>query len=163
MSLDKKHFESEELLQLVSFNIDNEEFGIDILKVEEIIRIISITKIPNAPDFVEGVINLRGRVIPVIDLRTRLKREKKPHDNNTRVIVVEVNGITVGFIVDSVKEVLRIPKNITEPPPSIVAGVDSEYITAIGKLEDRLLILLDLEKVLDFKQKEELSELNTTL
>lgn len=163
MSLDKKHFESEELLQLVSFNIDNEEFGIDILKVEEIIRIISITKIPNAPDFVEGVINLRGRVIPVIDLRTRLKREKKPHDNNTRVIVVEVNGITVGFIVDSVKEVLRIPKNITEPPPSIVAGVDSEYITAIGKLEDRLLILLDLEKVLDFKQKEELSELSTTL
>jgi purine-binding chemotaxis protein CheW len=155
----KQSKEKEEILQLVSFIIENEEFGIDILKVEEIIRIISITKIPNAPDFIEGVINLRGKVIPVIDLRTRLNRMRKPHDNNTRVIVVEVNEITVGFIVDSVKEVIRIPKNITEPPPSIVAGVDAEYITAIGKLEDRLLIFLDLEKVLDFKQKEELTKL----
>lgn len=160
MSIEKKQYDSEELLQLVSFNIDNEEFGIDILKVEEIIRVISITKIPNAPDFIEGVINLRGKVIPVIDLRTRLNKIRKPHDNNTRVIVVEVSGKTVGFLVDSVKEVLRIPKNITEPPPSMVSGVNSEYITAIGKLEDRLLILLDLEKVLDYKQKEELSQIN---
>lgn len=162
MNYEKKQIDSEEILQLVSFNIGNEEFGIDILKVEEIIRLISITKIPNAPDFIEGVINLRGKVIPVIDLRTRLKREKKQHDNNTRVIVVEVNGRTVGFIVDSVREVLRVPKSITEPPPSIVAGVDSEYITAIGKLEDRLLILLDLEKVLSHKQKEELAEIDTS-
>jgi purine-binding chemotaxis protein CheW len=162
MSLEKKHHESEELLQLVSFNIDNEEFGIDILKVEEIIRVISITKIPNAPDFIEGVINLRGKVIPIIDLRTRLNRIRKEHDNNTRVIVVEVSGITVGFIVDSVREVLRIPKNITEPPPSIVTGVNSEYITAIGKLEDRLLILLDLDKVLNLRQKEELRQINNS-
>ncbi|MCS7053245.1 MAG: chemotaxis protein CheW [Ignavibacterium sp.] len=162
MKQEKKQMDSDEILQLVSFNIGNEEFGIDILKVEEIIRLISITKIPNAPDFIEGVINLRGKVIPVIDLRTRLKREKKQHDNNTRVIVVEVNGRTVGFIVDSVREVLRVPKSITEPPPSIVAGVDSEYITAIGKLEDRLLILLDLEKVLSHKQKEELAEIDTS-
>lgn len=160
MGMEKKHYETEELLQLVSFNIDNEEFGIDILKVEEIIRIISITKIPNAPDFIEGVINLRGKVIPVIDLRTRLNRIRKEHDNNTRVIVVEVSGITVGFIVDSVREVLRIPKNITEPPPTIVSNVNSEFITAIGKLEDRLLILLDLEKVLDFKEKADLSQIN---
>jgi len=160
MSLEKKQYDSEDLLQLVSFNIDNEEFGIDILKVEEIIRVISITKIPNAPDFIEGVINLRGKVIPVIDLRTRLNKIRKAHDNNTRVIVVEVSGKTVGFLVDSVKEVLRIPKNITEPPPSLVSGVNSEYITAIGKLEDRLLILLDLEKVLDYRQKEELSQIN---
>jgi len=162
MSLEKKQYDSEELLQLVSFNIDNEEFGIDILKVEEIIRVISITKIPNAPDFIEGVINLRGKVIPVIDLRTRLNKIRKSHDNNTRVIVVEVSGKTVGFLVDSVKEVLRIPKNITEPPPSMVSGVNSEYITAIGKLEDRLLILLDLEKVLDYRQKEELSQINNS-
>ncbi len=156
----KTSHETEEILQLVSFIIENEEFGIDILKVEEIIRVISVTKIPNAPDFIEGVINLRGKVIPVIDLRTRLNRARKEHDNNTRVIVVEVNGITVGFIVDSVREVLRIPKSIIEPPPSLVTGIDSEYITAIGKLEDRLLILLDLEKVLDFKQKEELSRIS---
>ena len=156
----KTSHETEEILQLVSFIIENEEFGIDILKVEEIIRVISVTKIPNAPDFIEGVINLRGKVIPVIDLRTRLNRARKEHDNNTRVIVVEVNGLTVGFIVDSVREVLRIPKSIIEPPPSLVTGIDSEYITAIGKLEDRLLILLDLEKVLDFKQKVELSKIS---
>ena len=154
----KYNQESEEILQLVSFVLENEEFGIDILKVEEIIRIISITKIPNTPDFVEGVINLRGRVIPVIDLRTRLGHPRREHNNNTRVIVVNVNGMTLGFIVDSVREVLRIPKSITEPPPSITAGVNSEYITAVGKLENRLLILLDLEKVLDLKQKEELAE-----
>lgn len=158
MGMEKKLHNSEELLQLVSFNIENEEYGIDILRVEEIIRIISITKIPNAPNFIEGVINLRGKVIPVIDLRTRLNRTKKSHDNNTRVIVVEVSGMTVGFIVDSVKEVLRIPKNITEPPPTMVSGLDSEYITAIGKLEDRLIILLDLDKVLDINQKKDLSK-----
>ena len=154
----KKISESEDILQLVSFNISNEEFGIDILKVEEIIRIISITQIPNSPDFIEGVVNLRGRVIPVVNLRTRLGFEKKGFDNQTRVIVVEVNGVTLGFIVDSVKEVLRIPKSITEPPPAITTGVNSDYITAVGKLENRLLILLDLEKVLDLKEKEELNE-----
>jgi purine-binding chemotaxis protein CheW len=153
-----KSHESDDILQLVSFNIANEEFGIDILKVEEIIRIISITQIPNTPDFIEGVVNLRGRVIPVINLRTRLGFDKKEFDNQTRVIVVEVNGMTLGFIVDSVKEVLRIPKSITEPPPAITSGLNSDYITAVGKLENRLLILLDLEKVLDLKQKEELSE-----
>jgi purine-binding chemotaxis protein CheW len=150
--------ETDEILQLVSFVIENEEFGIDILKVEEIIRLISITKIPNAPDFVEGVVNLRGRVIPVIDLRTRLGHSRKEHDNNTRVIVVNVSGVTLGFIVDSVKEVLRIPKSITEPPPSITTSIDTEYITAVGKLENRLLILLDLEKVLNLKEKEALNE-----
>lgn len=157
-NIHSKTQETEEILQLVSFNIGNEEFGIDILKVEEIIRIISITQIPNSPEFIEGVVNLRGRVIPVINLRTRLGFEKKEFDNQTRVIVVEVSGMTLGFIVDSVREVLRIPKSITEPPPSITAGVNSEYITAVGKLENRLLILLDLERVLDLKQKEELSE-----
>ncbi len=158
MENQKHNQETDEILQLVSFVIENEEFGIDILKVEEIIRLISITKIPNAPDFIEGVVNLRGRVIPVIDLRTRLRHPKKEHDNNTRVIVVNVNNTTLGFIVDSVKEVLRIPKSITEPPPSITSSIDSDYITAVGKLENRLLILLDLEKVLDLKQKEELKE-----
>ncbi len=154
----KKISESEDILQLVSFNISNEEFGIDILKVEEIIRIISITQIPNSPDFIEGVVNLRGRVIPVVNLRTRLGFEKKGFDNQTRVIVVEVKGVTLGFIVDSVKEVLRIPKSITEPPPAITTGINSEYITAVGKLENRLLILLDLEKVLDIKEKEAIAQ-----
>lgn len=152
----EKENELNELLQLVSFKIGQEEFGIDILKVQEIIKLIQITKLPNAPYFVDGVVNLRGRIIPVISLRTRLQMEKIECDNKTRIIVVELQGTTVGFIVDEVNEVLRIPKNITEAPPAMVAGIDSDYITAVGKLEDRLLILLDLEKVFSLDEKQEL-------
>jgi purine-binding chemotaxis protein CheW len=140
--------ESNELLQLVSFKISNEEFGVDILCVQEINRMLQITKMPNTPDFIEGVINLRGRVIPVLDLRIKLGMPRKEHDKNTRIIVVELKGKTIGFIVDEVSEVLRIPKSITEAPPEMVGGVNSDFITSIGKLEDRLLILLDLEKIL---------------
>ena len=117
---------------------------------------IQVTKVPNAPSFVEGVINLRGRVIPVIDLRTKMGMPKKEADNNTRIVVIEISGKTVGFIVDAVKEVLRIPSSITEPPPQIVAGVNSEYIKSVGKLEDRLLILIDLEKILSATETEKL-------
>ncbi len=152
--------QSTELLQLVSFIIGNEEFGVDILFVHEINRMLQITKVPNSPDFVEGVINLRGRVIPVIDLRRKLGMDRKPHDKNTRVIVVEVEGKTVGFIVDAVNEVLRIPKNITEAPPELVTGINSEFIKAVGKLDDRLLILLDLEKIISSEQKAQLQSIS---
>jgi len=138
----------EDLLQLVSFNIGDEEFGVDILQVQEINRMLEVTRVPNAPEYVDGVINLRGKVIPIIDLRRRFGMQRKEHDKNTRIVVVELNGKVVGFVVDAVREVLRIPRSVTEPPPSIVGGVHEEYITAVGKLEDRLLILLDLEKVL---------------
>lgn len=150
-----KQASSEELLQLVSFNIGEEEFGVDILKVQEIIRIVEVTRVPNAPEYVDGVINLRGKVIPIIDLRRRFGMERKEKDKNTRIIVVELNGKVLGFVVDAVSEVLRIPRSVTEPPPSIIAGIDAEYITAIGKLENRLLILLDLERVLSVGEQEE--------
>ncbi len=152
--------QSSELLQLVSFIMGNEEFGVDILFVHEINRMLQITKVPNSPDFVEGVINLRGRVIPVIDLRRKLGMDRKPHDKNTRIIVVEVDGKTVGFIVDAVNEVLRIPKNITEAPPELVTGINSEFIKAVGKLDDRLLILLDLEKIISSEQKAQLQTIS---
>jgi purine-binding chemotaxis protein CheW len=146
---------SKELLQLVSFHIDSEEYGVEILKVQEIIRIIPVTKVPNVPDFIEGVINLRGKVIPIIDLRIRLGLKRIGHNNSTRIIVLEISNKTVGFIVDSVSEVLRIPKNIIEAPPEIISeSIKSEYITAVGKLEDRLLILLELEKILSNEEKE---------
>ena len=151
---------SSELLQLVSFVLGNEEFGVDISCVREINRMLQITKVPNAPGYVEGVINLRGRVIPVIDLRQKLGMLRKEHDNNTRIIVVEVNNKTVGFVVDAVNEVLRIPGNITEAPPEIAAGINSEFIKSVGKLEDRLLILLDLEKILSKDEKLELQSYN---
>lgn len=150
--------ESSELLQLVSFTIGNEEFGVDILFVQEINRMLQITKVPNSPNYVDGVINLRGRVIPVIDLRAKLGLQRKEHDTHTRIIVVEVAGKTVGFIVDAVKEVLRIPKNITEAPPDLVSGVNSEFIMAVGKLEDRLITLIDLEKILSLNEKQNLSK-----
>lgn len=140
--------EQQDLLQLVSFKIGKEEFGVDILTVQEINRMLQITTVPNSPDFIEGVINLRGKIIPVIDLRIKLGMAKNLHDNNTRIVVVELKGNTIGFIVDEVSEVLRIPKNITETPPEIINGIDNDFITAIGKIEDRLLILLDFEKII---------------
>jgi purine-binding chemotaxis protein CheW len=141
-----------ELLQLVTFDIGDEEFGIDILRVQEIIRMMSITKVPNSPPAVEGVINLRGRVIPVIDLRARFGMEARAHDGHTRIIVLEIHGMIVGFVVDAVSEVLRIRANTVEPPPAVVSGIESEYIKGVGKLDDRLLILLELEKLVSSEE-----------
>ncbi len=140
--------QDDELLQLVTFSIGEEEFGVNILKVQEIIRTMEIAKVPRAPEFVEGVINLRGKVIAIIDLRRRFGLVPKAHDKNTRIIVIEINNIIVGFVVDAVSEVLRIPASTVEPPPPVVAGVDSDYISGVGKLQDRLLIMLDLDKLL---------------
>lgn len=139
----------DDLLQLVSFNIGDEEFGVDILKVQEINRMVEITKVPQAPHYVEGVINLRGKVIPIVDLRKRFNLEVKEYDKNTRIVVVDIEGAIIGMVVDSVSEVLRLPSNTIEPPPEIVTGVNSEYIKGVAKLEDRLLIFLDLSKVVD--------------
>lgn len=161
-SFDEQKKETMELLQLVSFFIGNEEFGVDILYVQEINRMSQVTKVPNAPDFVNGVINLRGRVIPVIDLRLKFGMPPKEPDKNTRIIVMEVSGKTVGFIVDSVNEVLRIPKNVTEAPPELAMGVNSEYIKSVGKLEDRLLILIDLEKILSTEESRQLKRVVET-
>jgi len=145
-----------ELLQLVTFSIGDEEFGVEILKVQEIIRMLEITKVPKAPPFVEGVINLRGKVIPILDLRKRFGLQSRSHDKNTRIIVIEINSMIVGFIVDSVSEVLRLPANTVEPPPPVVAGLDSDYISGVGKLEDRLLIMLDLNRLLSNEEREKL-------
>jgi len=143
---------SEELLQLVSFNIGSEEFGVDILKVQEINRMVEITKVPQSPHYVEGVINLRGKVIPIVDLRKRFNLDVKEYDKNTRIVVVDISGNIMGMVVDSVSEVLRIPSSTIEPPPEIVTGIDSEYIKGVAKLDDRLLIFLDLSKVIDVNE-----------
>ena len=149
--------QDDELLQLVTFSIGEEEFGVNILKVQEIIRTMEITKVPRAPEFVEGVINLRGKVIPIIDLRRRFGLAPKAHDKNTRIIVIEINTVIVGFVVDAVSEVLRIPASTVEPPPPVVAGVESDYISGVGQLQDRLLIMLDLDKLLSSEDMEMLS------
>ncbi len=143
--MDATQRRDDELLQLVTFSTGDEEFGVDILRVQEIIRTMAITKVPKAPEFVEGVINLRGKVIPIIDLRRRFGLQSKEHDKHTRIIVIEINTMIVGFVVDSVSEVLRIPASTVEPPPPVVAGLESEYISGVGKLEDRLLSRADIE------------------
>ena len=136
-----------EVLQLVTFRLCDEEFAIDILKVQEINRMVDITAVPNSPSYVEGVINLRGKVIPVINLRRRFGLEAKEADMHSRIMVVDV-GVTVGMIVDSVSEVLRLSGDTVEPPPPLTGGVGSEFIKGVGKLQDRLLILLDIERLL---------------
>ncbi len=153
---DEQKRQDADLLQLVTFSIGDEEFGVEILKVQEIIRMLEITKVPKAPPFVEGVINLRGKVIPILDLRKRFGLDSRSHDKNTRIIVIEISSMIVGFIVDSVPEVLRLPANTVEPPPPVVAGLDSDYISGVGKLEDRLLIMLDLNRLLSNEEQEKL-------
>ena len=137
-----------DLLQLVTFRIGDEEFGVDILSVQEIIRLMQITMVPHAASFIEGVINLRGKVIPVVNMRTRFNMPALEHDGNTRIVVMEFNQKIVGFLVDGVSEVLRIPASTVEPAPPVVCGIGSEYIRGVGKLEDRLLILLDVDTLL---------------
>jgi purine-binding chemotaxis protein CheW len=149
---------TEEMFQLVSFTLGGEEFGVDILRVQEINRMVTVTTVPNSPSFVDGVINLRGKVIPIIDLRTRFGMSRKEHDKNTRIVVIELKNNIVGFVVDAVSEVLRIPRSVCEPPPAVVSGIHADYITAVGKLEDRLLILLDLEKVFSVEEHLSLKE-----
>ena len=157
--MDPKGKPDDELLQLVTFSIGEEEFGVNILKVQEIIRTMEITKVPRAPVFVEGVINLRGKVIPIIDLRCRFGLAHKAQDKDTRIIVIEITSIIVGFVVDAVSEVLRIPASTVEPPPPVVAGVESDYISGVGQLQDRLLILLDLDKLLSSEDMDMLSNM----
>jgi purine-binding chemotaxis protein CheW len=158
MEEEEKKRQDAELIQLVTFSIGEEEFGVDILKVQEIIRTMEITRVPRAPEFVEGVINLRGKVIPIIDLRRRFGLPTRDHDQHTRIIVIEISNMIVGFVVDSVSEVLRIPEGTVEPPPPVVSGLESEYISGVGKLEDRLLILLDLDRLLSSDEQEQLAQ-----
>lgn len=136
----------QEILQFVTFRLGKEEYAVDILKVQEINRIVDITPVPNSPQYIEGVINLRGKVIPVINLRKRFGLDSKGLDNHARIIVIDV-GIVIGIIVDSVSEVLRISSDTIDPPPLMAGGVGSEYIRGVGKLNDRLLILIDIDRL----------------
>ncbi|MCC6284952.1 MAG: purine-binding chemotaxis protein CheW [Phycisphaerales bacterium] len=140
---------TEEQLQLVTFQVAGEEFAVDILAVQEINRMMSLTRVPQSPPEIEGVINLRGKIIPVLDLRSRFGLPRSDRNEHNRIIVVEVHGRVIGFIVDRVHEVLRIDGSIVEPAPQMVCSLDSDFILGVGKLNDRLLILLDLVKLFD--------------
>jgi len=133
------------VLQLVSFQLGYEVFAIDILGVQEIIRLVEITQVPNAPHYVEGVVNLRGKVIPIISLRARFGLPATEPTKDTRIVVVEVAQVILGFIVDSVEEVLRLPEECIEPLPSTGRGGAEECHRGVGRVNGCLVMLLDLE------------------
>ena len=145
-----------ESTQVVSFKLGPEEYGVDIAQVQEINRMVAVTNVPRAPVFMEGVINLRGQLIPIIDLRTRFGMPRAEHTKNTRIVVTEIGTKRVGMVVDSVSEVLRLPLDAIEPAPDMITGVDTEYIRGVGKVDDRLIILLDLAKIVTGSEKREL-------
>ena len=134
--------------QLVTFSLGSEEFGVDIMLVQEIIRIPPITRVPKAPAYVEGVINLRGNVIPVISLRTRFSMDLVEETDLSRIIVLQVQTKVFGIRVDAVTEVLRIDSEAIEPPPPIALGIDSQFIRGVGKIGERLIILLELDQIM---------------
>jgi purine-binding chemotaxis protein CheW len=145
-----------ETIQVVSFKLGSEEYGVDIAQVQEINRMVAVTHVPRAPQFMEGVINLRGQLIPIIDLRTRFGMPRTEHTKHTRIVVTEIGAKRVGMVVDSVSEVLRLPVDQIEAAPDMITGVDTEYIRGVGKIEDRLIILLDLAKIITGSEKREL-------
>lgn len=138
--------------QLVVFELGDESYAVDIGAVNTIIRMQPITEIPRSPEFVEGVINLRGSIIPVIDLGKRFGLPNSEQTKASRIVVVEAMGQLIGMVVDAVTETLRLPQDAIEPPSPLVTSVDSEYVRGVGKLEGRLVILLDLEKVLSARE-----------
>ncbi len=139
---------ADEILQLVTFTLENQEYAVDILKVQEINRLTEITKVPNPAPYIEGVINLRGKVVPVINIRKKLGFSEKDIDENSRVIIIDIPGNTRGIIVDAVSEILSIPSNIVEPMPPMAPNMDRSFIRGIAKLENRLVILTDIDTLI---------------
>jgi len=148
----EKTYASDEI-QLVVFKLGREEYGVSILQVQEIKRMTEITRVPHTPDYIKGVINLRGSVLPVLDLRRRLNLLSKEDTDDTRIIIVKVEEITVGMIVDSVSEVTALSQENIESPNSVVGGISANYLSGVGKQDDRLLILLDLAELIGITQE----------
>jgi len=134
--------------QFLTFTLNNEEYGIEILKVREIIGVMDITTVPQTPEFMKGVINLRGTVIPVVDLRLKFSMPEEEYTQETCVIVVEANNSQVGIIVDSVSEVLNIQNGEIEETPSFGQGIDTDFIMGLGKVKEGIIILLNIEQIL---------------
>jgi purine-binding chemotaxis protein CheW len=145
----KKH------LQIVVFRIGKEFYGVSIDAVQEIVRVPAITAIPDAPSYFEGVINLRGRIVPVVDLRGRLRLPREEPTKSSRMLITENGGRVIGLLVDAVSEVRKLAHDSVESPPEMISAVGIEYITGVAKIADRLIIFLDIKKVLnpeDMKQ-----------
>jgi purine-binding chemotaxis protein CheW len=138
--------------QYVTFRIADENYGVGVLKVQEIIGMTEIVYVPNSPDFMKGVINLRGSVVPVVDMRKRFHMEERTYDMFTVIIIVEVKEILVGMIVDTVSDVVGIPQSEIQDTPHFTAKIDSEFIAGIGQVNDKLVIILDIDKILSTEE-----------
>jgi len=148
-------------VQLVTFMLSGEEYGVPISQIQEIDRLSKVTKVPKAARFIEGVTNLRGEVIPVLDTRKRFDLEAKVADDRTRIMIVELGGVKTGLIVDSVREVLSLrKKDIAPPPEAIHSGIDQRFISGIGKVDSgkRMVVLLNVEKILSRTEQIELAD-----
>ncbi len=140
--------EQNEGKQVISFTVGEEEYGVELNHVKEVIRMSDITRLPDVPSYVRGLINLRGAVIPIIDLREKMGLEPTEATPLTRIIVVEVNSSVIGMVVDSASQVLRLQTEEPEPPPPSFGGASQEYITAVGKLKRGLIVLMDVGRLL---------------
>lgn len=149
------------ILQIVVAELAKEEYGIPIMQVQEIIKPPEITRIPNMPEFIEGIINLRGKIIPVVDLRKRFHLEKKEMTEATRVIVTNIEGSAIGLVADSVSDVIRLAQDAIDPIPSMMAQIDSQFISGVGKLDKRIIILLNIIKIFSDLEKTSLKRLET--
>ena len=146
-------------IQVVGFRVGKEHFGVPIELVHEIVRIMEITSVPDAPDFIEGVINLRGKIIPVIDLRKRFKEQTITSGKKNRILVAEIMGKIVGLVVDAASEVVKIPPSEIEPPPNVFGESDVNYVTGVGKIANKLIILVDLGKIMQRGDLHRITEL----
>jgi purine-binding chemotaxis protein CheW len=140
-------------IQLVAFKLGREEYGVSILQVQEIKRMTDITRVPNTPDYIRGVMNLRGSVLPVLDLKKRLGLQSNEVTDDTRIVIVKVADLSVGLIVDAVSEVMAMEQSSIENAQSVVSGVAANYLDGVGKLDNRLLILLNLEAIIGVNQE----------
>ncbi len=137
-----------QIVQLVTFNLDDVDYGVDILLVHEILRIPQITRLPNTPKFIKGVINLRGNVIPVVDIRGRFGFKLEKLTDLSRIIVIEAENKQIGLLVDNVASVIRLKDSNVDPPSVFIEGISEEFITGVGRLKDRLVVILNLKNVL---------------
>lgn len=143
--------EVEEVLELLAFRLADEEYAVDILMIKEIIRLMEITRVPRRPAFIKGVISLRGTIIPVFDLRTRLGLMESPPDRSTRILVVGLDKGLIGVIADRVSDVVKVKQCDVEPPPAVRGGSSAAHLKGVSRINERLLILLDLEKTVTFE------------
>lgn len=139
---------------LVTFRVGKSEYAINIMQAREIIKMEKITIIPNSPSFIEGVINLRGNIIPVIDLKKRFGLEEVQGEVNTGIIIVKIEDMDMGIIIDSVSKVISIPKSDIEPPPPVLSGIQQKYIKGVAKVDEKLLVVLDLDNMLSVQDNE---------